>query len=481
MHQESHATKAAASLARTIDYDKQAAEDAAAADKAAGNAEGYAKDARASADQAELDASAARSAATQADQDAKDARAAADRADTAATEAEQAAKDADKYAKEAQRAAEQTEDKKNGEPIQTGTILDAEGHIGNVFYVVDHYENIGDPETLSKTSACDDWKSRIVYTGDCTITAKITYKAILNLYLCTADDLNPAYNICPSGSAVYLGQQPSEKMTKEVTHTITIAEFNANIDPIDILFGSWIDCGKKIGSMLKITSGGGGNWGGCGWAAFDVASLFAGKIVRAIADAVRAVDASLRTGIGVADALKALRTLRIDADALAGIERSARISEEFRAACETNSFPGATEVLMADGSRRPISQVGVGDRLTAMDPATGRLQTRQVTDTFKHDTQRLVDITVADGGKLASTAGHKFYVVDRGWTLVSDLHVGDRLRTPDGSVHPVTALLDRSGLTPRTVYDLTVDDLHTFFVLAGATPILVHNCKVALG
>ncbi|MET8410860.1 hypothetical protein ABZV34_22645 [Streptomyces sp. NPDC005195] len=45
----------------------------------------------------------------------------------------------------------------------------------------------------------------------------------------------------------------------------------------------------------------------------------------------------------------------------------------------------------------------------------------------------------------------------------------------------VTALLDRSGLTPRTVYDLTVDDLHTFFVCAGATPILVHNCKVALG
>ncbi|MFI2765523.1 polymorphic toxin-type HINT domain-containing protein [Streptomyces echinatus] len=71
--------------------------------------------------------------------------------------------------------------------------------------------------------------------------------------------------------------------------------------------------------------------------------------------------------------------------------------------------------------------------------------------------------------------------MDRGWTLVSDLHVGDRLRTPDGSVHRVTALLDRSGLTPRAVYDLTVDDLHTFFVLAGATPILVHNCKVALG
>ncbi|MEU3859078.1 hypothetical protein AB0F03_17165 [Streptomyces sp. NPDC028722] len=24
--------------------------------------------------------------------------------------------------------------------------------------------------------------------------------------------------------------------------------------------------------------------------------------------------------------------------------------------------------------------------------------------------------------------------------------------------------------------DLTVDDLHTFYVLAGTTPVLVHNC-----
>lgn len=71
--------------------------------------------------------------------------------------------------------------------------------------------------------------------------------------------------------------------------------------------------------------------------------------------------------------------------------------------------------------------------------------------------------------------------MDRGWTLVSDLRVGDRLRTPDSSVRAVTALHDRSGLAPRTVYDLTVADLHTFFVLAGATPVLVHNCKVALG
>jgi hypothetical protein len=28
----------------------------------------------------------------------------------------------------------------------------------------------------------------------------------------------------------------------------------------------------------------------------------------------------------------------------------------------------------------------------------------------------------------------------------------------------------------ETVYDLTVDTVHTYYVLAGATPVLVHNC-----
>ncbi|MFI6937607.1 Hint domain-containing protein [Streptomyces sp. NPDC050287] len=189
----------------------------------------------------------------------------------------------------------------------------------------------------------------------------------------------------------------------------------------------------------------------------------------------------MKTGVGVRDAFQALKVLDLDPGNLAKLNNTINAYEDLATACRANSFPGTTRVLMADGSHRPISQVGVGDLVKATDPASGQSRARQVTDTFKHDTRRLVDITVADGGKLASTADHKFYVVDRGWTLVSDLRVGDRLRTPDRSVRAVTALHDRSGLAPRTVYDLTVDDLHTFFVLAGAAPVLVHNCKVALG
>ncbi|WP_405878135.1 MULTISPECIES: RICIN domain-containing protein [unclassified Streptomyces] len=463
------AAKAAAaaqeSLARTIDYDKQAATDAAAADTAAGNAEGYAKDARDSADAAELDASAARTAAAQATQDAKDARAAADRADAAASEAEQAAKDADKYAKEAQVTADRTEQEAANKQVSTGAGTGS----GGVFYVID--------EEKSEILSGKQTKNCALTVQGCDVAYKVNAKLVVDFYLCTDDSALATATGCPKAAWQWLSRKTVTAEDVDWEHHFTAGQITRL---------GWQNLfGDTLGSVLyEVILGDAikcfhGSKTACAWTAAMFVPLE--KPLAALADAVKAVDASLRTGIGVADALKALRTLDVDASALAGIERSSDLFEELRTACQTNSFPGTTEVLMADGSHRPISQVGVGDLVKAMDPATGQLRTRQVTDTFKHDTQRLLDITVADGGRLTSTAGHKFYVVERGWTLVSDLHVGDHLRTPDGSVHPVTALLDRSGLTRRTVYDLTVDDLHTFFVLAGATPILVHNCKVALG
>ncbi|GAA4067606.1 RICIN domain-containing protein [Streptomyces shaanxiensis] len=309
------AAKASASLARTIEYQRQATEDAAAADAAAGRAEGYATSARAAADQAALDAEAARTAAAEAEQAAKDARAAADRADAAATEAEEAAKDADKYAAEAQEAADRTEKQGNGQQIETGTVPDENGAlIGNMFYVVDHLETIGDPQVVKKTDGCDGWIDKLAYQGDCTITSKIRFKAILDLYMCSAEDLDPQRYMCPSGATTYLGEYPTKELSTEVTHNITIAEFNKSIDPIDILFGSWIKCVQKIAP-----GGAGGSWGGCAWAAVDVASLFAGKVLRPIADAVRAVDAAARTGIGFADAYQALRTFSLADDAVVAI------------------------------------------------------------------------------------------------------------------------------------------------------------------
>lgn len=47
-------------------------------------------------------------------------------------------------------------------------------------------------------------------------------------------------------------------------------------------------------------------------------------------------------------------------------------------ACSTNSFTSSTPVLMADGSKKPIADVKVGDRVVAADPQTGQSGPRAV-------------------------------------------------------------------------------------------------------
>ncbi|MFF1282005.1 RICIN domain-containing protein [Streptomyces sp. NPDC058299] len=449
------ASAAQASLARTIDYDQQATDDAAAADKAAGNAEGYAKDARDSADAAELDAEAARSAASQAEQDAKDARAAADRADTAATEAEQAAKDADKYATEAQDAADRAERAKANEQVQTGAATG----VGGVFSVIDDIKQHGDPEQLP--NEC--------HGLDCNTLVFIAhFDAVVSYYLCLNPDVPATEAGCPAEDTVFLKTLTVPNLTKKVK----VSAWDVTVDVWKGIFNSIK--GDFTGCYHKVSGDGSGTLGDCAWAA---TWLPLGGPLGKVAEAMRGVDAALRSGEGIADALKALKTLDVDAEALADIEHTVDVYEELRTACPVNSFPGTTAVVMADGSRKAIRDVHPGDRLLAADPGTWHSQGEPVTRTFHHTAVGLIDITLNDGGRLTSTPGHRFFVTDRAWTLASDLRLGDALRTPDGTERTVAGIRVRDGSAPQAVYDLTVSGLHTFYAVAGNTPVLVHNCN----
>ncbi|MEV5887571.1 RICIN domain-containing protein [Streptomyces sp. NPDC052020] len=462
-----YAAQAAQSLNRTIAYGQQAAEDAAAADRAAGRAEGYAAEARNSADQAALDAEAARAAAADAEQAAKEAREAADHAAAEAAAAEEAAKDAQAYAESAQHAADEAERKENAQQIETGTVVDEAGiAIGGMFYVVDRMERIGDPETVKKTEGCDGWIDRLFYNGDCTITAKIRFKAVLDLYMCTAQDLDLSQFTCPASATVYLGQHSTKELSTQATHTISIAEYQEDIDPIDILFGSWIKCAQKIAP-----GGQDGSWGGCAWAAVDVASLFAGKILRPISDAVKSLDAAARTGVGFTDAWKGLRALGLSEEAVAGIVT--RAFQQLKALCLKDSFPVGTRVLLVGGRSKPIEAIRFGDEVLATDPDAGVTRSAPVTATLSHPADRLVQVTLADGGRLLTTPGHRMYVPGRGWVMASNLYTGDPLRTADGTASHVIGI--RSVTSPQRVWDLSVANLHTFYVLAGKTPVLAHN------
>ncbi|NBM19112.1 polymorphic toxin-type HINT domain-containing protein [Streptomyces sp. GC420] len=323
---------------------------------------------------------------------------------------------------------------------------------------------LGDPEAMNPCELDGTaWDS-------CDVKFKLRYDLKVDFYLCMGSgDGEVTAATCPTESITWLGSETYKNQTAYMTETFTTWDVTKMVDKVflsllwDMFVQDFIDCAK-------------GSASGCAWAA---SNFIPGKKIADAIDGIRALDAAMKTGVGVADALRALKTLDVDPQILATIERQVNVYEDVVAACRVNSFPGATRVLMADGSRKAISEIRQGERLLAADPATGEHRPRPVTHTFRHDADRLVDVTVAGGSLVTSTAGHRFFVVGQGWTVVSDLRAGDRLRTPDGSVRAVTALRDRKGLAPSEVFDLTVGGLHTFFVSTrGDRPqdVLVHNC-----
>ncbi|MET8298884.1 polymorphic toxin-type HINT domain-containing protein [Streptomyces sp. NPDC005180] len=145
-----------------------------------------------------------------------------------------------------------------------------------------------------------------------------------------------------------------------------------------------------------------------------------------------------------------------------------------------HSFPAGTRVLMGDHTTRPIEQLAVGDQVLATDPETGVTGPRRVDATiYTPDDREFTSLTLDSkqgGGSLTTTGHHPFWSEnDKKWKNAADLTPQDTLRTPTGEPTQITSVRHWSGLQPA--YNLTVNDLHTYYVLAGPKPVLVHNCN----
>ena len=145
-----------------------------------------------------------------------------------------------------------------------------------------------------------------------------------------------------------------------------------------------------------------------------------------------------------------------------------------------HSFAPSTLVVLADGTHKAIADVVVGDRVRATDPATGETVVRTVTRLHRNHDSDLTDITVRDGdGHLSvvhTTQLHRFWNNTRGgWVNAVDLKAGERLHGTD-NVELVEVVAVHSSNDLQWMYDLTVDDVHTYYVVTGDNPILVHNC-----
>ncbi|MGW0120201.1 polymorphic toxin-type HINT domain-containing protein [Streptomyces sp. NPDC003327] len=146
-------------------------------------------------------------------------------------------------------------------------------------------------------------------------------------------------------------------------------------------------------------------------------------------------------------------------------------------------FLAGTDVLMADGSTKDIEKIEVGDEVLATDPENGERGVRKVTQLIvTEDDKHFNELTVATekgAAKLTATHEHPFWVVSENrWLEARSLEPGMTLLTDRGAEVSVTG--NRAYTRHARTYNLTIDDLHTYYVLAGATPVLVHNSNCPL-
>ena len=212
----------------------------------------------------------------------------------------------------------------------------------------------------------------------------------------------------------------------------------------------------------------------CAMALVPGASSAAGQVLDTVGrhadeaiDAARAVD-------NVADS--GGEALRLTDEAM---DATNSVDDFLGAACRSNSFVPGTQVLMADGTTKGIEDVEVGDRVRAADPESGVEGGRAVTDVILGDGRKdLVEVVITGNGverAIVATAKHPFWVAgDRRWVDATDLTAGDRLLEADGST--TTVVSTREFAAVRRVHNLTVDGIHTYFVVAGGESVLVHNC-----
>ncbi|WP_246132400.1 polymorphic toxin-type HINT domain-containing protein, partial [Paenibacillus hemerocallicola] len=155
--------------------------------------------------------------------------------------------------------------------------------------------------------------------------------------------------------------------------------------------------------------------------------------------------------------------------ALTAGAKAARVRASSNLSVECNCFTAGTKVLTDEGEKN-IEDIEVGDKVLSKDEETGEVAYKEVTATFNHETDEIYNIHVG-GQAIESTFNHPFYVKDKGWTFVKDLQVGDLLVQSDGN----TLMIDSIELEHKqvTVYNMTVDEFHTYFV--SDLEIWVHN------
>ncbi|MFJ5882960.1 polymorphic toxin-type HINT domain-containing protein [Kitasatospora cineracea] len=437
------------------------------ADRSAASAKQEAEAADAAATAGEKDAGAAREAATAA-------RYAADSAGVWASDAQSSADSAKEAAGSAQADADETAKIEEGlsrlaQDPPTATAPAADPDIPGLVV-----EPVDLKQEGQATGNCDIGAT----LGHCNLPVDIHITGTNMLYLVTCQLPN-----APAGQCIQTGQYEKDFITSLPIDVRTHQVLDINVWEFDLNFvksfgyslvSDYVNCYKHFDLTSR----------DCVWA---IGSLVVPAALKAVFKSVYTMRAALAINdmVGAEAALNVLtqtaKAAVISAVTLKRLRQAFALSRlrNLLKDCFTpkHSFQAGTPVLMADGSTKPIEQVRTGDVVAAAAPG-GAPERHRVEKTFvtSSDTE-FTDLTVStpDGPRtVTGTQNHPYLDLTRDdFVDAARLGVGDRLQSADGTT--VTVLGVRNHTSAMVTYDLTVEALHTYYVVAGDVPVLVHN------
>ena len=136
-------------------------------------------------------------------------------------------------------------------------------------------------------------------------------------------------------------------------------------------------------------------------------------------------------------------------------------------------FVSDTLVTMADGTKKPIELVQVGEFVLSFDTDNRVFVTAKIEDVLHHEAQEIDGYWLING--IGVTPDHLMFV-NGGWKAAEDVEIGDVLLHEYEAAESVTSKRWISGQVPT--YNLHTDhETHNYF--AGG--VLVHNAKRAKG
>ncbi len=139
-----------------------------------------------------------------------------------------------------------------------------------------------------------------------------------------------------------------------------------------------------------------------------------------------------------------------------------------------NSFEADTLVWTQRGLIK-ISDINIGESVLSYNESLGLYEYNNVIHLIQGEGEyQIVEIVTLDGN-VSSTDNHRYFLSTNDWVEARDIQVGDEILTSSGNYSKV---LDKFTIVKNLkVFNLTVDNLHNYFV--GEEGILAHNVNVS--